>query len=46
MKPFKSQEELIEFLKIDELAGLDSEYSYQCSEWMRKFSAKGMDLNS
>lgn len=46
VKPFKSHEELIEFLKNDELAGLDSEYSYQCSEWVRKFSAKGMDLNS
>ncbi|WP_186374350.1 hypothetical protein, partial [Yersinia similis] len=46
MKPYKTQEDLIGFLKDNELVGLDSEYSYKCIEWIQRFSAKGMDLNS
>ncbi|WP_445375477.1 hypothetical protein ACSLVK_07650 [Photorhabdus tasmaniensis] len=42
---FNSEDELIEYLNENELAGLDSEYSFSYTELIEKFSAKGMDLH-
>ena len=42
---FTSKKELELYLKDNDLAGLDSEYSSLCEELIEKYSAKGMDLN-
>lgn len=45
-KPYNSKESLVNYLKDNELVGLDSEFSGKNLELVKKFSAKGMDLNS
>lgn len=42
---FTSQEELYEFLKKDNLVGLDSEYSNLTDELKKQFDAKGVHFN-
>ncbi len=42
---FSSEEELLSFLKRQDIYGLDSEFSKSSDELVEEFSAKGMDLN-
>ncbi|HAS62917.1 MAG TPA: hypothetical protein DCS35_10265 [Vibrio sp.] len=45
MVSFKSNEELREYLKLNDLFGIDSEWSRQSLELVQKFAAKEMDIN-
>lgn len=42
---FTSKEELYEFLKNNDLLGLDSEYSYVTDEFKKQFNAEGVHFN-